>query len=70
MWSPKTPLKLPGKILAVDDENDLEYFFGSNYHPYSGEGDDNDEDENVIYSSNLNEANSRPKNVLIDDKNH
>ena len=70
MWSPKTPLRLPGKKLPLDDENDSEYFFGTNYHPYLGEagdGEDDDDDENVVFSA---ESSNKSSKSVSTDKNH
>ena len=57
MWSPKTPLRLPGKKAPV--ENDSEYFFGANYHPYLGEPNDQErQNESAITVENLNSSRS------------
>ena len=59
MWSPKTPLRLPGKKLSV--ENDSDYFLGSNYHPYFSNDDEQERQEPEAATSNSNEVNKVSK---------
>ncbi len=60
MWSPKTPLRLPGKKLPA--ENDSDYFLGSDFHPYLSNDDEQEMQE--VQSS----ISSRVDNASMPDK--
>lgn len=57
MWSPKTPLKLPGKRPPIKyDINNLQYLISQGKRSRNGEDDEDedDNDEDVVYSSATN----------------
>lgn len=51
MWSPKTPLKLPGKKPPIKyDINNLHYLLSQGFR---GETNDDDNDEEEIYNQTM-----------------
>lgn len=58
MWSPKTPLKLPGKKPPIKyDINNLQYLISqgfSNKNNVEGDFDDDDNDEDIVYTNTNN----------------
>lgn len=79
MWSPKTPLKLPGKKPPIKyDINNLQYLISRGARARSSGGganvddtndddedddNDNDEDEDIVYTSAVDYTNNSQQQV-------
>lgn len=52
MWSPKTPLKLPGKKPPIKyDINNLQYLISQGFSGETNLDGDDDNDDDVVYSA-------------------